>query len=186
MHGRWCCIDVDCVPSYIFWNISVRNQPIFITWCTHVCKHATIRAFCSSENSLGRCCNNWLFKMHPIFEESNGNLIRCIRSAFHKVYSGFQLWWTCYVTYVEIVQHSVYQNNSDHLTFDWVIHKIKGGRFYWDTVYSGFGYLSIMPFNYCWLIIVTFIQSKFCDIIIWHFRCYIVLFYVVLCCHCAK
>ena len=53
-----------------------------------------------SEISLGRCCNNWLFKMHPIFEESNENLIRCIRSAFYKVYSGYivQLWWTCYIS----------------------------------------------------------------------------------------
>jgi len=29
------------------------------------------------------------------------------------------------------------KNNSKHLIFDWVIHKTKGGRFYWDTVYMG-------------------------------------------------
>ena len=28
---------------------------------------------------------HWLFKMHPTFEKSNGNLNRCIRSAFHEV-----------------------------------------------------------------------------------------------------
>jgi len=33
-------------------------------------------------------------------EGINENLIRCIRSAFYKVYGGyiFQLWWTCYIS----------------------------------------------------------------------------------------
>ena len=63
--------------------------------------------------------------MHQIFEEINGNLIRCIRSAFYKAYSGyiFQLWWTCYISLL------CTENNSNHLIFDWVIHKIKRGRF---------------------------------------------------------
>jgi len=32
-------------------------------------------------------------------------------------------------------QASMYQNYSDDLIFDSVIHKRRSGRFYWDTVY---------------------------------------------------
>ena len=93
--------------------------------------------FCLSEISLGMWRNNWLLKMHPIFEGSNGNLIRCIRSAFRR-YSGnvSQLWWTCYISRMwNFFRILCTKNNTNHLIFDWVIYKIKGGRFYWDTVY---------------------------------------------------
>jgi len=42
----------------------------------------TFNNFFLSEISVVILYNNWLFKMHPIFEGSNGNLITSI---FHKV-----------------------------------------------------------------------------------------------------
>jgi len=43
---------------------------------------------------------------------------------------------TCYMAVVlNFFRISYIKNNRNHLIFDWVIHKIKGGRFYWDTVY---------------------------------------------------
>ena len=66
----------------------------------------------------------------------------CIRSAFHKVYSGYILAVVdmLLITYVQFVSILCTKNNSNHLIFDWVIHKIKRGRFYWDTVYYHYYY----------------------------------------------
>ena len=68
-------------PFLFFFEYFSQNQPVYLQLC---CTHKV--EFCVSESQLGRFCNNWLYKMHPMFEGSNGNLTRCTRSAFHKVH----------------------------------------------------------------------------------------------------
>jgi len=48
-----------------------------------------------------------------------------------------QLCWICYISLMwNLLRILCTKNNSNQLVFDWVIHKIKGERFYWDTVYT--------------------------------------------------
>jgi len=111
------CVPIKTSTCY-FLNMTAKNRPIFFsnfgdTYGGHL---EQFMFFCLSEISVVMWYNNWLFKIYPVFEGSNGNLIVCVRSAFHKVqwlhYLG--VLDRLYIPYVKFLRDFFVQKNHSY------------------------------------------------------------------------
>jgi len=73
---------VPVKTSTFFEYFSQKSANFYNVWLTHMVDTFSFCNFVFSEISVVVWCNNWLFKMHPIFEGNNEN---SITSIFHKV-----------------------------------------------------------------------------------------------------
>ena len=124
----------------LFFNVSVRNQPIFITFGAHIwqkhtnifCNFAYLKIHLACVLTLGYFrCIQFLRKATEIWPDAYD-------LSFTR-YSGnvSQLWWTCYISLFWIFFRflCIYHKLLKSLDFWLLFRKWKCGRFYWDTMY---------------------------------------------------